>query len=62
MAVVPDAQAVDTVWHGPLKPKRSERCAATELGMAIGMASGLMPRRLPSSSIVTWRSTSTATP
>ncbi len=53
MAVAPDAQAVETVWHGPVNPKRSDRWAATELGMAIGMASGLTPRSPPASRVVT---------
>ena len=44
MAAAPDAQAADTVTHGPSKPNRSDRWAATELGMTIGMVSGLTPR------------------
>ena len=39
-----DAQAADTVTHGPPKPNRSDRKAATELGMTIGMVTRLTPR------------------
>ena len=43
MAVAPEAHAVETERHGPLKPTRSDRIAAIALGIMIGIAMGLTP-------------------
>ena len=47
IAVAPDAQAVDTVRHGPRNPNRSDSSAAVVLGMTIGIVERAAAPRSP---------------